>query len=132
MKLLHTADWHLGDRVGSVDRTDDLRRAVERVVGLAMDRDADVLVVAGDIFSERCRIDHLRDAIAELGRVLQPFFDRGGTVVAITGNHDNETFCRTLQHAMALAAPRTTQPGALVPNGRFYLAAGPSFFRLRD
>lgn len=132
MKLLHTGDWHLGDRVGSVDRTDDLRRAVERVVGHAIERAADVLVVAGDIFSERCRADHLRDAIAELGRVLQPYFDRGGTVVAITGNHDNETFCRTLQHAMALAAPSVDEPGRLCPNGRFYLAAGPTFFRLRD
>jgi len=132
MRLLHTGDWHLGDRVGSVDRTDDLRRAVERVVQHALDRDAEVLVVAGDIFSERCRADHLRDAIAELGRVLQPFFDRGGTVVAITGNHDNETFCRTLQHAMALAAPGGVQDGALCQPGRFYLAAGPTFLRLKD
>src|SRR5579871_6131221 len=131
MKLLHTGDWHLGDRLGSEDRTDDLRRAVERVVGLAINHEADVLVVAGDIFSERCRADHLRDAVAELTRVLKPYFEKGGTVVAITGNHDNETFCRTLQHAMALAAP-DIQHGSLCPSGRFYLAARPSFFRLRD
>jgi exonuclease SbcD len=31
MRILHTADWHLGDRLGRIDRTDDLRRAVERV-----------------------------------------------------------------------------------------------------
>ena len=30
MKILHTADWHLGDRLG---RTDDLRRAVECFAG---------------------------------------------------------------------------------------------------
>lgn len=132
MKLLHTGDWHLGDRVGSVDRTDDLRRAVERVVGQAIEREAEVLVIAGDIFSERCRADHLRDAVAELGRVFGPYFARGGTVVAITGNHDNETFCRTLQDAMALAAPGVSRAGALCPNGRFYLAAGPGFFRLRS
>ena len=34
MRILHTADWHLGDRLGRQDRTDDLRRAVERVAGL--------------------------------------------------------------------------------------------------
>ena len=34
MKLLHTADWHLNDRLGRIDRTDDLRRAVERVAAL--------------------------------------------------------------------------------------------------
>src|SRR5262249_5057796 len=53
--------------------------------------------------------------------------------VAITGNHDNETFCRTLCHAMALAAaPGLGEAGTCVPNGRFYLATGPTFFRLRD
>ena len=31
MRILHTADWHLGDRLGRQDRTDDLRRAVERM-----------------------------------------------------------------------------------------------------
>jgi hypothetical protein len=31
MRLLHIADWHLGDRLGRIDRTPDLRRAVERV-----------------------------------------------------------------------------------------------------
>jgi hypothetical protein len=33
MRILHTADWHLADRLGRIDRTDDLRRAVERVAG---------------------------------------------------------------------------------------------------
>ena len=31
MRILHTADWHLGDRLGRIDRTADLRAAVERV-----------------------------------------------------------------------------------------------------
>ena len=30
MRILHTADWHLGDRLGRIDRTDDLRRADAR------------------------------------------------------------------------------------------------------
>ena len=52
MRILHTADWHLGDRLGRIDRTDDLRRAVERVAGYCLSEKADVLLVAGDIFSE--------------------------------------------------------------------------------
>lgn len=132
MKLLHTGDWHLGDRLGSMDRTADLRRAVERVAAYCLERDVEVLVVAGDLFSERSRADSLRDSIAHLHQVFQPFLTRGGTILAITGNHDNETFCRTLCHAMALAAPESAQAGALVPPGRFYLATGPSFLRWRD
>ena len=52
MRILHTADWHLGDRLGRQDRTDDLRRAVERVAGYCNSEKVDVLLVAGDLFSE--------------------------------------------------------------------------------
>lgn len=132
MKILHTADWHLGDRLNHIDRTADLRRAVERVADYCVQRDVDVLLVAGDLFSERCRADGLRDSIEHLNRVFRPFLERGGTIVAITGNHDNETFCRTLVHAMALATPGPGAAGALLPGGRFYLAAEPTFLRLQD
>jgi exonuclease SbcD len=131
MRLLHTGDWHLGDRLNHIDRTVDLRRAVERVAAYCREKDVEVLVVAGDLFSERCRADGLRESIAHLHDTFQRFLTGGGTIVAITGNHDNETFCRTLCHAMALAAPEP-EAGALVPSGRFYLAASPMFFRLRD
>ena len=30
MRILHTADWHLGDRLGRIDRTEDIRQSVER------------------------------------------------------------------------------------------------------
>ena len=64
--------------------------------------------------------------------VFLPFLLNGGTLVALTGNHDNETFCHTLRHALTLAAPASTRPGDLLPGGRLYLAAGPTFFRLPD
>ena len=63
MKILHTADWHLGDRLGRIDRTDDLRRAVERVADYCAAAQVDVLLVAGDLFSELARPDGLREAI---------------------------------------------------------------------
>jgi exonuclease SbcD len=132
MRILHTADWHLGDRLGRIDRTDDLRRAVERVAGYCEQEQVDVLLVAGDLFSELSRPDNLRESIEHLQQVLLPFVRRGGTVVAITGNHDNESFCQTLRHAMTLAAPAASTMGDLQPGGRVYLASEPAFFQLRD
>jgi len=132
MKLIHTADWHLGDRLGTIDRTDDIRRAIERVAQYCLERDADVLLAAGDIFSDRCTAEGLREALEHLNRAFLPFLSKGGTIVAITGNHDKENFCRTLWSAMKLAAPGPGQAGVLVPGGRLYLATGPTFFRLRD
>lgn len=116
--------------MGRIDRTGDVRAAVDRVAGIVEAEHADVLLVAGDLFSELARPDTLRDAVAHWNTTFGPFMARGGTVLAITGNHDNETFCHTLRHAMALAAP-LPPPGTLAPTGRFYLATEPSRIRLQ-
>src|SRR5438067_2047146 len=132
MRILHTADWHLGDRLGRIDRTADLRRSVERIAQYCTEEKVDVLLMAGDLFSELSRPDSLRDSVAHLQNVFLPFLQQGGTFVAVTGNHDNESFCQTLRHAMLLAAPDAAGQGEVVAPGRFYLAAGPTFFRLPD
>lgn len=132
MRILHTADWHLGDRLGRIDRTDDLRRAVERVAQHCHEQKADVLLVAGDLFSELARPDGLRDTIRHWQDVFRPFLEGGGTVLTLTGNHDNESFCQTLVSAMNLASPTVGRPGEVVPPGRLYLAAEPTFLRLED
>lgn len=132
MKLLHTADWHLGDRLGRIDRTDDLRRGVERIADYCRQERVDVLLVAGDLFSELARPDGLRDAVRHMQGTFEGFLRDGGTILAVTGNHDNESFCQTLRHAMTLAAPTVGGFGSLVPAGRLYLTADPALLRLRD
>ena len=132
MKILHTADWHLGDRLGRIDRTDDLRRAVERVAAHCKAESVDVLLVAGDLFSELARPDSLRETIRHWQNVFGEFLETGGTILTLTGNHDNENFCQTLVHAMTLAAPTVGRAGELVPPGRLYLAADPTFVKLQD
>jgi exonuclease SbcD len=132
MRILHTADWHLADRLGRIDRTDDLRRAVERVAGYCAEEKADVLLVAGDLFSELAGPDSLREAIRHLQEVFEGFLRDGGTILTLTGNHDKENFCQTLRHAMSLASPAAGRPGDLVPPGRLYLATEPNLLRLGD
>jgi exonuclease SbcD len=132
MRILHTADWHLGDRLGRIDRTDDLRRAVERVGRYCLLEKVDVLLVAGDLFSELARPDSLRETIEHWQDVFSPFLDRQGTILTLTGNHDNENFCRTLNRAMSLAAPLIGGPGTRVNCGRLYLATEPTLLRVRD
>ena len=132
MKILHTADWHLGDRLGRIDRTADLRTAVERIGQYCDERSVDVLLVAGDLFSELARPDGLREAIFHWQRVFRPFLERGGTILTLTGNHDNENFCQTLVHAMTLAAPTVGTDGDTISPGRLYLATEPTFIRLHD
>jgi exonuclease SbcD len=122
----------LGDRLGRIDRTDDLRRGVERIADYCRTEQVDVLIVAGDIFSEAARPDGLRDAIEHLRDTFGPFLLSGGTILAVTGNHDNETFCQTLRDAMSLAAPDSSNPVSSASTGRLYLATEPAFVRLAD
>jgi exonuclease SbcD len=100
VKILHTADWHLGKRLGRIDRSDDLRRAVERVVDVCEREDVEVMVIAGDVFDNVYRADDVRAAVNLLKQAVGPFLRRGGTVLAVTGNHDGETFCNTLRDAL--------------------------------
>jgi exonuclease SbcD len=132
MRILHTADWHLGDRLGRIDRTQDLRRAVERVAGYCAEHAVNVLLIAGDLFSELARPDSLRESIEHLQQTFEPFLLGGGTILAVTGNHDNETFCRTLQLVMTLAAPAADRVEVVRPAGRLYLATSPTLLRLAD
>ena len=132
MRILHTADWHLNDRLGRIDRTDDLRQAVERIGNYCDTQNVDVLLVAGDLFSELARPDALRETIRHWQDVFAKFLHGGGTILTLTGNHDNENFCQTLVNAMSLAAPTVGQMGATVPPGRLYLAADPTFLKLKN
>lgn len=127
-RFLHTADWHMGDKLGWVDRTLDLERAVAHVAGLVESERADVLIVAGDLLSEVVRPPQLSRIVAFWSRTFSAFLARGGTVVAVTGNHDHEIQCEIVRSSMDLAAP----PAELAesPRGRFYLATRPTLMRL--
>ena len=85
MKLLHTADWHLGDRLGRIDRTDDLRRAVERVAAYCEQERVDVLLVAGDLFSEQASYDQMTDALGHLGKTFRPFSSQARASSSLVG-----------------------------------------------
>ena len=50
MRLLHTADWHLGKVLKGVDRLPEQRAVMAEIVGLADAERVDLAVVAGDVF----------------------------------------------------------------------------------
>ena len=90
MRWLHTADWHLNDRLGGQDRTAHLRQRVERIAALCEQERVDVIALAGDVFSEQAKPDQIAESLRHLRATFRPFFERGGTILAITGNHDQD------------------------------------------
>lgn len=132
MRIVHTADWHLCDRLGRIDRTDDLNDRVARVAELCEREAADVLVIAGDLFYERARDTEIADALKHVHAVFGPFFERGGTILAVTGNHDDDGQIDLVRRGQFLASPAPS--GGVFARGRMYLQNGLAFgrFEARD
>lgn len=89
MRILHTADWHLGARLGSQDRIDDQLDRLEEIATLLDSEEIDLLLVAGDVFDEH-RSEALSKIVSRLARLLKPRIEGGLNVVFVAGNHDRE------------------------------------------
>lgn len=91
LRVIHAADCHLDAPSRSLTREvrerveQSTRTAMERLVALAVDREADALLLAGDLFDR----DLLRiPTELWLPDILREATDAGVTVIAVTGNHD--------------------------------------------
>jgi len=86
MRLLHTADWHLGRTIRGRSRAAEFDAVLNEVTGIAVQEGVDVFVVAGDIWdtmSPPPEADRL--LYAALRRLVEARID----VVLVAGNHDN-------------------------------------------
>ena len=50
MRILHTADWHLGRLLHGKSLLEDQAYVLDQLVVLTQDEDIDVLVVSGDVY----------------------------------------------------------------------------------
>jgi len=132
MKLLHTSDWHLNERLGRIERQTDIADRLMEIAGYLDQHKVDVMVVSGDLFANITRMDAVRNAVADVSRAFKPFLLSGGTIVGISGNHDNEALFNLFREMMDLVAPIETKGEAVKPAGRMYLYEGPGYIRLKD
>ncbi|HUV04195.1 MAG TPA: DNA repair exonuclease [Armatimonadota bacterium] len=90
-RFLHAADLHLSRPFGFLppqlaeERRRDQRRALTKITDLALERDVDLVLIAGDLFdSPDPDPTDLEAATRELSRLA----DGGKRIFAIPGNHD--------------------------------------------
>jgi DNA repair protein SbcD/Mre11 len=85
VRLLHTADWHIGKSLHGITRLDETRRVLDRIGQIAGDEDVDAILVAGDLLDRRlvdpASLGIALDALGALGDIAP--------VVAVPGNHDD-------------------------------------------
>jgi len=87
MRILHTADWHLGKRLDDFPRLEEQREVMEEICEIAEREAADVVLVAGDLFDT---FNPPTEAVDLMYRTLKRLSAEGRRpVIAIAGNHDS-------------------------------------------
>lgn len=87
MRILHTADLHLGRQFNGIPLDADHAAILDQIVSTITSRDVDVLVIAGDIFDRAAPpTSAVRQFNGFLARVAS---ETDAAVVMIAGNHDS-------------------------------------------
>ncbi len=100
MRLLHTADWHLGKVLKGVDRLPEQRAVMAEIVALATTEAVDLVVVAGDVFESGAPPPDAQQLAFETLLALRA---TGADVVVIAGNHDNADAFEAVRPVFAAA-----------------------------
>ncbi len=89
MRILHTADWHLGRILHGVHLTDDQAHVLEQFISMAKDVRPDAIIVAGDIYDRALPPPEAVELLDEtLARLVA---ETTAHIVIIAGNHDSPT-----------------------------------------
>jgi exonuclease SbcD len=87
MKMLHTADWHLGKRLGEYSRLPEQREVLQEICEIAEREQVDAVLIAGDLFDNG---NPPNEAVELFYRTVHRLADDGNrAVIAIAGNHDS-------------------------------------------
>lgn len=87
MKIIHTADWHLGKLIQGTYMTDDQRYVLQQLVQCVKEERPDAVIIAGDLYDRAIppveAIDLLNDLLEQI------VIELSTPVLAISGNHDS-------------------------------------------
>ena len=117
MKLLHTSDWHLGAKLGRVDRAPDHQIAIRGLLEIAETERPDLILHTGDLFDAyRPPYDALERGVRALGRLAKV-----APTVVLAGNHDSPKLLQVLDELAQAAKPR-----------RLWFATAPKVLTFRE
>ena len=112
MKILHTADWHLGKMLEGHSRINEQKEFINEFVEIVKNKDPDLIIIAGDIFdtyNPSSEAEYLFNyAIKNISE------DGQRPVLIIAGNHDSPERLESIK-------PLAAEFGALIlgtPNSK--------------
>lgn len=134
MKILHTADWHLGKNLEGFSRLPEQEQFLHDFVQLVEETNVDMILLAGDVYdtsnppaaAEKLFYDTLKKLSKEGERLI----------VVIAGNHDNpERLVAAGPLAMDHGIIMVGTPKTIVPTGTYgqhqVIASGEGFIEVQ-
>lgn len=103
MRIIHTADWHLGQFFYNKSRAAEHQAFLDWLLARIKAHQVDALIVAGDLFDSGTPPSYARELFNRFVVALQP---TGCQLVVLAGNHDSVA---TLNESRALLACLNTQ-----------------------
>ena len=100
MKILHTADWHIGVRLHKYDLKEDFNLFLHWLIDLIREREIELLLVSGDIFDSS---NPSAEARAQYYNALISLKNLNCKIILTGGNHDSPSMLnapREILHAL--------------------------------
>ncbi|MFZ2589206.1 exonuclease SbcCD subunit D [Paucilactobacillus nenjiangensis] len=89
MKLLHTADWHIGKELGEYSLLEEQWNAFHQIVNIAETEHVDGIIIAGDLYDRAIAPTSAVNALESMLRELN--LEKQYPIYAVSGNHDGAT-----------------------------------------
>lgn len=111
MKILHTADWHVGKALRGRSRAEEHAQVLGEIVEIAAERQVDLVLVAGDLFDSAAPPPEAEKLV--YGTLLS-LASNGAEVAVVAGNHDHPSrlgaLAPLLEHVHVAAGSRVLRP----------------------
>ncbi len=127
MKILHTSDLHLGKRWHGISLLDDQDRVLDEILALCDEHEVDMLLVAGDVFSDHVDGNKPANVAWHLLQKLRQPLERGRAVFLLRGNHDPFELFGLMNLMMTEMAGKDGLPLIIANQPGVYPAPGYSF-----
>ena len=88
MRLLHTADWHLGKSLKGQNLIEDQYFIIKQIFNIIKDQKPDAIIISGDIYD---RAIPPIDAVELFNETLTKLAEKNLPTLIIAGNHDSAT-----------------------------------------
>lgn len=87
MKILHTADWHLGKKLEGYDRYEEQEAFLNEIVEISDKENIDMVIIAGDVYDVPNPPTYAERLFYKYLKILSKEGER--PVIVLAGNHDN-------------------------------------------